>query len=131
NITGKYSCLNGHDLSNDIPLVYMPPNNLYADFSYYIPKFGKFQNIEFQINSRLVFEQKNILPSQDFLAPPESYYLIGLKASAEKQLSKLRLNMYVRVENLLNETYRDYLNRQRYFADDLGFNLIVGINISF
>ena len=131
NITGKYSYLNGHDLSNDIPLVYMPPNNLYADFSYYIPKFGKFQNIEFQINSRLVFEQKNILPSQDFLAPPESYYLIGLKASAEKQLSKLRLNMYVRVENLLNETYRDYLNRQRYFADDLGFNLIVGINISF
>ncbi len=131
NITGKYSYLNGHDLSNDIPLVYMPPNNLYADFSYYIPKFEKLQNIEFQINSRLVFEQKNILPSQDFVAPPGSYYLIGLKASAEKQLSKLRLNMYVRVENLLNETYRDYLNRQRYFADDLGFNLIVGINISF
>lgn len=131
NITGKYSYLNGHDLSNDIPLVYMPPNNLYADFSYYIPKFEKLQNIEFQINSRLVFEQKNILSSQDFVAPPGSYYLIGLKASAEKQLSKLRLNMYVRVENLLNETYRDYLNRQRYFADDLGFNLIVGINISF
>ena len=87
------------------------------------------QNIEFQINSRFVFEQKNLLSSQDFVSPP--YSLVGLKVSAEKQLRKLRLNMFVRAENLLNETYRDYLNRQRYFADDLGFNLIAGINISF
>jgi len=131
NITGKYSYLNGYDLTNSLPLVYMPSNNLYAALNYQIPKFKKFQNLEFQINNRFVFEQKNLLPSQDFLAPPNSYYLVGLKVSAEKQLRKLRLNMFVRAENLLNETYRDYLNRQRYFADDLGFNLILGINISF
>jgi iron complex outermembrane receptor protein len=131
NIAGKYSFLDGYDLKNNLPLVYMPSNNLYAVLNYQIPKFGKFQNLEFQINSRLVFEQKNIIPSQDFVAPPESYYLAGLKMSAEKQLRKLRLKMFVRAENLLNETYRDYLNRQRYFADDLGFNIIVGVNISF
>ena len=131
NITGKYSYLNGYDQTNSMPLVYMPSNNLYAALNYQIPKFKKFQSLEFQINNRYVFEQKNLLPSQDFVAPPNSYYLIGLKVSAEKQLRKLRLNMFVRAENLLNETYRDYLNRQRYFADDLGFNLIIGINISF
>jgi len=131
NITGKYSYLNGYDLTNSLPLVYMPSNNLYAALNYQIPKFKKFQNLEVQINNRFVFEQKNLLPSQDFVAPPNSYYLVGLKVSAEKQLNKLRLNMFVRAENLLNETYRDYLNRQRYFADDLGFNLIVGVNISF
>ena len=131
NITGKYSYLNGYDLTNSLPLVYMPSNNLYAALNYQIPKFKKFQNLEVQINNRFVFEQKNLLPSQDFVAPPNSYYLVGLKVSAEKQLNKLRLNMFVRAENLLNETYRDYLNRQRYFADDLGFNLILGINISF
>ena len=131
NITGKYSYLDGYDLKNRLPLVYMPSNNLYAELKYQIPKLGKLQNLEFQINSRFVFEQKNLLSSQDFVAPPDSYYLVGLKVSAEKQLRKLRLNMFVRAENLLNETYRDYLNRQRYFADDLGFNLIAGINISF
>tara|TARA_B100000809_G_C15045336_1_gene497024 strand:+ start:890 stop:1048 length:159 start_codon:yes stop_codon:yes gene_type:complete len=51
--------------------------------------------------------------------------------SAENKLPKLILSLFVRAENLLNETYREYLNRQRYFADDLGFNLIVGVNISF
>lgn len=131
NITGKYSYLDGYDLKNKMPLVYMPSNNLYTDLNYQIPEVGKFHNVGFQMNSRYVFEQKNLLPSQYFLAPPESYYLVGLKVSAEKQLRRLRLNMFVKAENLLNETYRDYLNRQRYFADDLGFNLIIGINISF
>jgi iron complex outermembrane recepter protein len=131
NITGKFSYLNGYDITNNLPLVYMPSNNLYTALNYQIPKLGKFQSVGFQINSKFVFEQKNLLPSQDFVAPPESYYLVGLKVSAEKQLRKLRLNMFIRAENLLNETYRDYLNRQRYFADDLGFNLIVGLNISF
>ncbi len=131
NVTGKYSYLNGYDVTNHLPLVYMPSNNLYAGLNYQIPDLGKLQNVGFQINSRFVSEQKNLLPSQDFVVPPESYYLIGLKVSAEKQLPKLGLNMFVRAENLLNETYRDYLNRQRYFADDLGFNLIIGMNISF
>ncbi len=131
NIIGKFSYLNGYDMSNDLPLVYMPSNNIYTELNYRVPKCGKFQNVGFQINSRFVFEQKNLLPSQDFIAPPESYYLIGLKVSVEKQLRRLRLDMFVRVENLLNETYRDYLNRQRYFADDLGTNLIMGVNISF
>jgi len=131
NITGKYSFLYGHDLTNNAPLVYMPPNNISLTFNYQVPELLSLQKVEFQLNSRFVFEQENILPSQDFIAPPDAYYLVGLKLSAEKQLSKLRLNMYVRGENILNETYRDYLNRQRYFADDLGFNLIIGTNISF
>jgi len=58
NITGKYSYLNGYDLTNSLPLVYMPSNNLYAALNYQIPKFKKFQNLEFQINNRFVFEQK-------------------------------------------------------------------------
>ena len=131
NIVGKFSYLNGYDLTRKLPLVYMPSNNLYGALNYDIPKFGKFQNVEFQINSRFVFKQQNLLSSQDFVDPPESYHLVGLKLSAEKQFNKLRLNIFTRAENLLNESYRDYLNRQRYFADDMGFNLITGIIISF
>ena len=131
NISCKYSYLIGYDLKNSLHLVYMPSNNLYAALNYQIPKFKKFQNVEFQVNNRYIVKQKNLLSSQDFVAPPDSYYLLGIKVAAEKQLTKLRLTMFVRAENLLNETYRDYLNRQRYFTDDLGFNLILGINISF
>ena len=127
----KYSYLKGDDLTNDIPLVYMPSNRLYAEINYQFAKVGWFQNIEFQINNLYVFEQKNLLPSQDFSPPPAGYNLVGFKASAEKQLKKLRFNYFVRIDNLLNVAYRDYLNRQRYFADDLGINVTVGISASF
>jgi len=131
NILAKYSYLKGQDVSKSEPLVFMPPNNIYSAINYQVPKLGELQNVEFQLNSRFVFEQKNILDTQDFVAPPDSYFLLGLKASAEKQLSKMRLKLFIRTENTLNQTYRDYLNRQRYFADDLGFNLILGMNVVF
>lgn len=131
NVSGKYSFLDGFDSTNEVPLVFMAPNNLSASLNYEIPKLGDFHNVGFEIGGRYVFEQKNLLASQDFARAPEAYYLIDLKVSAERQLRNLRLNTFVRAENLLNETYRDYLNRQRYFADDLGINVLVGLNVSF
>ena len=130
-VIGKYSYLHGYDKGNMIPLVYMPANNLYGELNYRLPKWGKFRNVEFQLNYKYVFEQKNLLPSQDFVPAPKAYDLVGAKISIERQWSKLGLKLFIRGENLLNNRYRDYLNRQRYFADDLGFNVIVGINMSF
>jgi len=131
NIVGKYSFLVGNDLGNDLPLIYMPSNNLYGELNHQWPKWGKYQSVEIQLNNRFVFKQNNLLASQDFVGPPNAYNLVGLKISAERQLRRLRLKMMLKAENLLNETYRDYLNRQRYFADGLGFNLIAGLNVSF
>lgn len=131
NITGKYSYLEGTDRSNDIPLVNMPANNLFGKINFSIPKWGGFQNLEFEINNRYVFEQTNLLDTQDFVSPPEAYNLVGARISADKQIRKLGVKMFVSAENIFNVRYRDYLNRQRYFADDLGINLILGINVSF
>ncbi len=126
-----YSFLDGHDRSQDIPLVYMPANNLLGALEYQFPKLWIFQNVELQLNNRYVFEQTNLLATQDFMAPPKDYHLTGIRLSAEKQLSKLRLTVYARAENLLNVRYRDYLNRQRYYADEPGINIIAGINLTF
>jgi iron complex outermembrane receptor protein len=34
-------------------------------------------------------------------------------------------------DNLTNEAYREYTNRLRYFADDVGRNFTLGIHFSF
>jgi iron complex outermembrane receptor protein len=127
----KYSYLKGWDLENDLPLIFMPANNLLAVLKYQIPHLGKFENIEFEINNQYVFEQKNLTKEQDFATPPPAYNLIGLKVATQRQLKKNRLNLFVKVDNLLNVEYRDYLNRQRYFADDLGISAVLGFNITF
>lgn len=127
----KYSYLKGRDESNQQSLIFMPPNNTSASLHYQLAKLGQLENVELEINSQYVFEQKNILLEQDFVAAPTAYYLLGLRLAAEQPLAKTTLNFYAKVDNLLNVAYRDYLNRQRYFADDLGRNLVFGVNWGF
>ena len=131
NASFRASYLKGTDTQNNIPLIYLPSNNLLLTFNYQIPKIGNWDQIDLELSNKYVFEQKNILLNQDFVNPPEGYHLMGIKISGERQLDRNRLNMFLRIDNLFNVSYRDYLNRQRYFADDLGINVIVGLSLNF
>ncbi len=135
--TLKYSYLKGQDTENNQPLIFMPPNSLSTSFVYRtntplsLSESAKIDNIEIELTNRYVFEQKNILAEQDFVSPPPSYNLIALKVSADMIFSGNKLRFFCKVDNLLNTEYRDYLNRQRYFADDLGISIVSGVNYKF
>ncbi len=132
----KYSYIQGNDLTQDLPLINIPSNNVMGRIGYQFEKplkIGKKQleNLEFNVDYRYVFRQNNLLPEQDFVLPPDGYGLLGLNLSTDIQLAKTRLRVTAQVDNLLNTSYRDYLNRQRYFADDWGVNVILGVGVSF
>jgi iron complex outermembrane receptor protein len=56
---------------------------------------------------------------------------LGLTASTSVEWKESKLRFHLSVDNALNEKYRDYLNRLRYFADEPGLNVTVGMNFSF
>ncbi len=131
-----YSFIRGNDLSKQLPLIYIPSNKLGATISYEFLQailIGKkrIENLALELNSQYVFQQQNLLPEQDFVNAPDAYYLLGVKVASDIQLNKTRLRFTAKVDNLLNVAYRDYLNRQRYFADDLGINATFGISLKF
>ncbi len=126
-----YSYLRGDDISKQLPLINMPANNFSANLRYLIPKWKRLENLEFQWTNRYVFEQTHLLDEQDYLPPPEAYYLLGLQLASDWQLPSVRLRIFASIDNLLNTAYRDYLNRQRYFADDLGINGKFGLSVKF
>jgi iron complex outermembrane receptor protein len=133
----KYSYLKGNDIKNDIPLVFMPPNRIFGSLMYRIKKPIKFssaiimEGLELEANNRLIFEQKNTLPQQDFAPPPPTYNLLGLKISADIMFANYKFRLFTKFDNLFNVKYRDYLNRQRYFADDIGLSVILGVGLKF
>ena len=134
--TFGYSYIKGKDVTNKVALINIPSNVLTSKIDYesiHAIKIGnsKFENLGFEINGRYVFKQNDITSDQDFVTPPEAYFLLGLEMSTEIQISSTRLRWILKAENILNVEYRDYLNRQRYFADDIGFNLITGFNLKF
>ncbi|WP_273445806.1 TonB-dependent receptor [Neolewinella agarilytica] len=61
----------------------------------------------------------------DLLPPPPAYLLTH--ASWTSRWKKLQLRLEVR--NLFNVSYRNYTDRMRYFADDLGRNFMTTITI--
>ncbi len=127
----NYSFIRGNEIDNGIALINLPSNSILSTTSYQIPEVRSLKNVELQMIHKYVFEQRNITEEQDFVAPPEGYYLLGFRVSAEKQLKGIRLEAHLGVENALNTEYRDYLNRQRYFADELGRNYTVGLVLKF
>lgn len=126
-----YSYIRGHDRTNDLPLIYMPSNHLNTLLKYEIAKWKNLENIEMAVSSRYVFEQTHLQANQDFTAPPDAYHLLGWQMATDIQLKTSRLRFSAKVDNLLNVEYRDYLNRLRYFGDDLGINVILGLSLKF
>ncbi len=133
----NYSFIKGRDLKNESPLIFIPPNSLNGSLTYRLQKAlklsdkAKMDNSEIELLNRLVLKQNDILEDQDFLAPPPAYYLLGLKISTNLILPHYKIRCFIKGDNLLNTKYRDYLNRQRYFADDLGWSVSVGVNVKF
>jgi len=134
--TVRYSYVHGRDRSQDIPLVYVPPADLYHRITYRSPRsvriLGRqWEQLELQAHQRYVARQSRLLESQDFLAPPDAYYLLGASFSATTIFPHTKVRVYSEVNNLLDTSYRNYLNRQRYFADDLGRSIVLGLHVYF
>lgn len=127
----KYALVRGRDTRQNLPLINMPADNLYGALTYLFLEHPTFKNAQLSINGKYVFQQTRLEPEQDFLAPPAAYFLLGLSANTSIEWEESKLRFYLRIDNLLNETYRDYLNRLRYFADEEGVNVTVGLNYSF
>jgi iron complex outermembrane receptor protein len=129
--TVKYSWLKGDDLTNNLGLINMPSNSLFASIEYTLSEWSVLKPIQLELNNRYVFQQTNIVEGQDFVLPPNAYNLVGVKISGSTQIKKMKTHFFVNVDNVFNVKYRDYLNRQRYFADDIGTNIVLGLEVSF
>jgi len=131
-----YSYLKGDDLSRNLPLIYMPPNNIAATIQYEffqpIKIFSQqLENVTLSIDDNYTFEQTNYPKEIDFTPPPAAYNLVNFKAAADLQMNKTRWHFTLKVDNLFNTSYRNYLNLQRFFADELGRNVVLGVGFKF
>lgn len=129
-LSSNFSYVNGQDTSADLPLIDMPPAQLNTSFTWYNVLLPK---LDFNIINTAVWEQ-NRFPDNDFIVPvpndqggqdmvqvaisqpPVAYSLWG--AGVDYAFAKARLSLTT--SNLFNTRYRSYLNRLRFYADDVG-----------
>lgn len=127
----QYSYLRGTDVSNDQPLVFMPPNRVSSRLAYAFNDGARFSNTTAEIEGEYTFRQDRLNADQDLLAAPDGFFLLSAQIGTHLQLRGQSLHFSLRADNLLNISYRDYLNRLRYFADELGRNVVLGVSWEF
>jgi iron complex outermembrane receptor protein len=67
----------------------------------------------------------------DFMDAPAGYVLASVSAGYSWELQQSRLDLRIAIENVLNTSYREYTNRMRYYADDIGRNVSMSLKYIF
>ena len=66
---------------------------------------------------------------QDYKEAPGGYTLLNANFSTAFKLGTIPVTLAIGVNNLLNTSYRDYMNAMRYFTDEMGRNVHFRIRI--
>ncbi len=89
-----------------------------------------FSQQKLSVQSTFHQKQWRVNTSTDYLPAPDAYNLIALHYSAVIAINKQVLRLQLGVDNLLNTTYRDYMDRMRYYADGMGRNFTLQLSYS-
>lgn len=129
--TTAISYLHAQDVSNDEPLILMPANRGRLGLQYQQAQLWKLEQFFAEVNGSYVAKQTRYPANLDYKNPPGSYSLFDVTTGFDVPVQKQHIKVSVSVKNVFNVSYRDYLNRFRYFTDEPGRNIIVRLTIPF
>ena len=142
-LNSQFSLVKGFDRTQNTSLISMPPVNISNEIVY---QNSEFNNIRLSLQSAYNFKQ-NDYPNTNFEvfipetqswqmvdvnSTPAAYHLLNFNSSIDININqKSKLTVGLTITNVLNTSYRNYLNRLRYYADDLGRNFQFNLKINY
>jgi iron complex outermembrane recepter protein len=142
NFSNKSSYTIGNDIENDRPLINIPAFNTRNSITY----TNDWKQFSASLTSDWTFKQTRYPDNNfetyiasidetvlvDVSTPPSAYQLLNFYSEVTLETSsKTNLNIALIVNNLLDTNYRAYLNRLRYFADDMGRNIMLQLQYNY
>jgi iron complex outermembrane receptor protein len=134
----KASLLRAWDKTASDWLIQMPADRYELGISYEFGNATNWQDSYVKLSGQQVLRQTRV-PStgniekeqpdgtvrmeSDYAPPPPSYFLLNLEAGTKVFWRKQPIQLSLTATNLLNTSYRDYMNAFRYFAWETGRNI--------
>ncbi len=127
------SYLYAQNLSLGEPLLFMPANRIQLQLGYTFSLSKKIIKPYFELQGIGVNRQNRYTPGIDYQDPPAAYALLhvnggfGFKPYLKSEIWQVHLSC----QNLLNQNYKEYLSRFRYFTNETGVNFILRLQVPF
>lgn len=138
---GRGSYVYGQDDTHNEPLILMMPPNFtnalrfnkkdWSHFYFNVENQTFLKQTRFPVYNASITIYENGVPTEktvDLSTPPKGYSLWNIQTGIN--ISK-NLSAGLIVHNLFDVSYRDYLNRMRFFADEAGRNFILNFRYRF
>lgn len=141
---GTFAYLYAKDVSHNDVLTFIPPAQMEHAVTWNHLTQRK-QEFFFTVSIPVAFKQTRapvtVYPSEveeyegtkvfDFAPAPDGYVLLNAEVGMRFPLRDRMLSVALEGENLLNTSYRVYMNRLRYFADEPGMNFMLRVKYNF
>jgi iron complex outermembrane receptor protein len=109
----------------------IPANRYENSFRYGLPNTGPFKQAYMGITGIYVGHQYRVPTNTDYVAPPPGYFLLNASVGFSIPIGGHSITFSLTASNLLNQVYRDYMDRFRYFTDEPGRNFTLRVRIPF
>ena len=139
--SNNFSLVKAYERNSSIPIIDIPPVTFVQALTY-IP----IKKLTLELQQEYVFAQNEFpdtnfevfLPETqtfelvDVSTPPPAYQLWNFRANYPLKISNtIMVDVGIQITNVFDTFYRNYLNRLRFYADDLGRNFLLNTKINF
>jgi iron complex outermembrane receptor protein len=129
-LRSKYSMVRATSRTTGNPLPFIPPDRLENTLRYHTHHWLGLDDIYISLGNTYIAKQCRLLAGSDYAPPPGSYMLFDAEMGFSVPRIK-SMDIGITVNNLLNTKYRNYLNRFRYYTDEVGRNISIRVKYSF
>lgn len=129
-LKGSYLYADDLEATGNLPMI--PSNRLDNKLQYARTlESSRFSDFFIEAQLQTVFEQTRYNKESDFTPAPATYNLVNINAGTKIKLNEQTVGIHVSANNLLNVSYKEYMNRFRYYAHDLGRNISLRLSYNF
>jgi iron complex outermembrane receptor protein len=130
-VQAKASIVRGDDIGTSAPLYLMPSDRMQLSLRYEKKELRKWRDLQLEVGMNMVAQQIRMPEDIDLMEAPRGYDLLGASASIVRPLGKNEVRIEISASNILNERYRDLLDRFRYYADARGSDISIWVRYGF
>ena len=129
-VYGGGSFMRAYNKDREAWISQMPSDKLKFGLNWEKPSADKMTKWGIGCSVDHVFKQTRGV-ADDYVSAPASYTITSMEFFMKRIVKAHPVNVSLSIENLFDISYRDYMNRYRYFADEEGLNFTLRLRKTF